>query len=251
MIVDNPRGNYKFIKGIDPFSSGSVAHPGYEVVHVTFNPFPPLHKGFDLIERHLQSIGRPIHALCGMELRIPKPLSLQGFGEFNQPYIKKLEGWGLPVEGLNPVARTNVAIEVNPVPEPSVFGFSYTVPSQHLGVTFMMAGSAEVSRAGESGAAEIISHGDVSTAGMRQKAEFVLQTMNERLQEMEVTWAEVTTVEIYTVHNIHPLMETTLLPPLKSANRCGILWHYARPPVVELECEMDARGVYQELVLPG
>jgi hypothetical protein len=251
MIVDNAKGNYRFIKGIEPFSSGAVAHPGYEIVHVTFNPFPPLQKGFDLIERHLQSLGRPIQALCGMELRIPKPLSLQAFNEFNQPYIKKLASWALPVEGLNPVARTNVAIEVNPVSEPSVYGFSYTVPSPHKGVTFIMAGAAEVSRSGEGGGSEIISHGDVSTAGMRQKAEFVLQTLTERLQEMEVTWTGVTTVEVYTVHNLHPLMETTILPALKGANRCGILWHYARPPVVELECEMDGRGVRQELVLPG
>ena len=73
MLVDNPKGNYKFIRGIGPFSSGCVAHPGYEVVHVTFNPFPPLQKGYDLIERHLQSLQRPMTALGGMELRISKP----------------------------------------------------------------------------------------------------------------------------------------------------------------------------------
>ena len=251
MIVDSPKGNFKFIKGIGPFSSGSVAHPGYEIVHATFNPLPPLPKGFELIERHLQSLKRPVQALCGMELRIPKPLSSQAFNEFNQPYIKKLESWALPVDGLNPVARTNVAIAVNPVSEPSVYGFSYTVPSQHKGATFVTAGAAEVRRSGEGAGYEIISHGDVSTAGMRQKAEYVLQILDARLQEMKVAWADVTTVEIYTVHNIYPLMETTVLPALKSANHHGIRWHYARPPVVEAECEMDARGVHQELVLPG
>jgi hypothetical protein len=251
MLVDNPKGNYQFIRGIGPFSSGCVAHPGYEVVHVTFNPFPPLQKGYDLIERHLQSLQRPMTALGGMELRIPKPLSAQGFNEFNQPYIKKLESWGLIMEGLNPVARTNVAIAVNPVAEPSVYGFSYTVPSPHQGTTFVMAGAAEMDRPGEGGGSQIIGHGDVSTAGLRQKAEFVLQILEGRLQEMQVTWAEVTTVEIYTVHNIHPLMETTILPTLKNANRFSLHWHYARPPVVELECEMDTRGVRQELVLPG
>jgi len=86
---------------------------------------------------------------------------------------------------------------------------------------------------------------------MRQKAQYVLQTLNARLQEMQVAWADVTTVEIYTVHNIQPLMETTILPALKSANHHGIRWHYTRPPIVEAECEMDARGGHQELVLPG
>ncbi|HJY80540.1 MAG TPA: RidA family protein, partial [Candidatus Binatia bacterium] len=87
MLVDNPPGNFQFLKGIGPFSSGVVAHPGYEVVHVTFHPLPPLQRGFELVERHLQRNQRPLKALCGMELRIPQSLSRQAFNEFNQPYI--------------------------------------------------------------------------------------------------------------------------------------------------------------------
>jgi hypothetical protein len=250
MLIDNPAGNFRFLKGIGPFSSGVVAHPGYEVVHVTFHPLPPLQRGFELIERHLQRNQRPLNALCGMELRIPQPFSRQGFNEFNQPYIDKLAGWNLLVNGLNPVARTNVAPTVNPVSEPSVYGFSYTVPMQHGGATFVVSGAAEV-QLGESGEYNIISHGDTSTAGLRQKAEQVLQSMTNRLRALQVTWAEVTTVEIYTVHNLHPLLATTVLPALQGASRYGVHWHYARPPVVELECEMDVRGVRQEIILPG
>jgi hypothetical protein len=36
-----------------------------------------------------------------------------------------------------------------------------------------------------------------------------------------------------------------------AAGRHGIRWHYARPPVVDVEYEMDVRGVHQELILPG
>ena len=151
---------------------------------------------------------------------------------------------------LNPVARTNVAPAINPVSEPSVYGFSYTVPAQQEGVTFVVSGAPEVRR-GESEEYNIISHGDTSTAGLRQKAEYVLQSLTARLQGLQVTWADVTTVEIYTVHDLHPLLATTILPALQAANRYGIRWHYARPPVVELECEMDVRGVRQEIILPG
>jgi hypothetical protein len=250
MLVDNPAGNFHFLKGIDPFSSGAVAHSGYEVVHVTFHPLPPLQRGFELVERHLQRSQRPLNALCGMELRIPQPFSRQAFNEFNRPYINKLASWNLLVDGLNPVARTNVAPTVNPVSEPSVYGFSYTVPAQHEGATFVVAGAAET-RLRENGEYDIISHGDTSTAGLRQKAEHVLQSMTSRLQGLRVTWADVTTVEIYTVHDVHPLLATTILPALQGANRHGVRWHYARPPVVELECEMDVRGVRQEIILPG
>ena len=178
MLIDNPRGNYQFLEGIEPFSSGVVAPPGYEIVHVNFHPLPPLQKGFEAIERHLQQSQRPLHALCGMELRIPQPLSVQGFREFNQPYIKKLADWNLLVDGRNPVARTNVALAVNPVAEPSVYGFSYTVPTQHAGKTFVISGTPELrSRDGQR---EIVALGDVSPVGVRQKLETVLQVLTTR-----------------------------------------------------------------------
>ena len=75
MLIPNPAGNFSFIKGIEPFSFGAVAHSGYEIVHVTLHPLPSLQQGFTLVERHLQSLQRPLQALCGMELRIPRPLS--------------------------------------------------------------------------------------------------------------------------------------------------------------------------------
>ena len=138
VLIDNPKGGFQFIKGSGPYSSGAVASPGYEVVHAIFNPLPQLWDAFAIIESHLREAGQPLEALCGMELRIPKALSIEDFNEFNQPYIERLKQWGTHVDGLNPVARTNVAIEVNPVPAPSVYGFSYTVPSDHEGKTFVV-----------------------------------------------------------------------------------------------------------------
>jgi hypothetical protein len=249
MLMTHPTGNYTFIKGIGPFSSGCKAQPGHEIVHASVHPLPPLQTGFALIERHLQNLGRPIQAVCGMELRIPQPLSSQAFNEFNASYIKQLADWNMLVDGLNPVARTNVAPTIHPVTEPSLYGFSYTVPSQHQSTTFVLSGSAETRRSEGGEGYEIVSQGDVSPEGMRQKAAHVLDNLMARLQELEVTWADVTTTQLYTVHNIHPLLETTLRPTQES--RHGLQWHYARPPVTELEYEMDARGVQQECVLPG
>ena len=249
MIIEQPDGNYTFIKSTGPFSSGCRAQPGYEIVYATFHPLTPLEKGYDLIARHLQDLSRPIQALCGMELRIPQPLSPQGFAEFNAPYGKRLADWNILVDGLNPTARTNVALAVHPVAEPSLYGFSYTVPADHDHPTFVLSGAAEIRRS-EKGS-EIVSHGDVSVQGLSQKAQYILQTLEARLQELTVAWTDVTTVELYTVHNVHPLLETVLLPGVASGSRHGLRWHYARPPVVEVECEMGARGVYQECVLPG
>lgn len=250
MLMQQPIGNYTFIKGIGPFCSGCKAQPGYEIVHARFHPLPALQAGFGLIERHLQSLGRPIQALCGMELRIPQSLSAQAFAEFNAPYITRLTDWGLPVDGVNPVARTNVAPAVHPPAEPAVYGFSYTLPSQYRGTTFVLSGSAETQRRSDGGEGyDIVSHGDVSPGGLTRKADHVLDILAARLRELEVGWTNVTTVQVYTVHDIHALLETSLRPAQQS--RHGLQWHYARPPVTELEYEMDARGVRQECVVPG
>ncbi len=249
MLTESRKGGFQFIKGSGPYSSGAVAAAGYEVVHAIFNPLPPLWNAFTIIEKHLEAAGRPLDAVCGMELRIPKPLSIEGFNEFNRPYIDRLKQWGTHVDGLNPVARTNVALEVNPVSQPSVYGFSYTVPSDYQGKTFVIAGAGEL-RSASLTAEEIVSRGDVTTEGMRAKVEQVLRTtMAERLEAMTVAWSDVTQSNVYTVHNIHPLMASTILPGLHEAARHGIRWHFARPPVLEIEFEMDMRGVRREITV--
>ena len=249
MLIANVAGNYRFIAGIAPFSLGAVADPGYEIVHVRFQLLPNLREGLALIERYLTEFGRPIHALCGIELRIPNPLTLQNFYEFNRPYAEKIASWNLLIDGLNPVARSNVALAVDQVSEAVVYGFSYTVPAATKAKTFIVAGAPEMPVTGTE--RDIIARGDVSPAGLRKKASFVLDAMSTNLRELEVTWSDVTAIEVYSVHDLHPLFESTILPALQGAGRRGICLHYARPPVVELEFEMDVRGVHKELVLSG
>ncbi|MBI3798764.1 MAG: hypothetical protein HY268_17585 [Deltaproteobacteria bacterium] len=45
MLIDNPTGNSKFLKGFGPFSAGGDAHSGYEIVHVTFHALPSWQRG--------------------------------------------------------------------------------------------------------------------------------------------------------------------------------------------------------------
>jgi hypothetical protein len=248
-LIDHPHGGYRFLKGIGPFSSGCRAAPGYEVVHAVFHSLPPLDAGFDSIEQHLRSIGRPIQALCGMELRIAAPLSVAAFDAFNAPYIAKLKSWDVFVGELNPVARTNVAPEPDRVSRPSVYGFSYTVESQRMAPTLIAAGGGELksARLDES---EIVRFGDTSPGGLAEKAEAVLGIMSKRLAGMEADWSLVTAADVYCVHNIHAILESTILPRLKEASRRGVHWFNARPPVTGIDFEMDVRVVGQEIVLP-
>lgn len=248
-LSENKRGGFRFLRGIAPYSSGAVALPDYEVVHATLLRPPPYEKGFDLIDQHLQQQRRPGQALCGVELRSPKPFTFGGFIEFNGGYIRQLERRRILVDGLNPVARTNVAPETDPPRGVSLYGFSYTAPAERLKrPTFVVAGAGEL--VGERlAASDIVARGDLSPAGLRAKVQQVLKLMDDRLHGLGVAWGDVTVVEVYTAHNIFPLLKPLLLPRLGPAGMHGMRWHFARPPIEEIEFEMDVRGCARELVL--
>ncbi|MGH7987296.1 MAG: 2-amino-5-chloromuconate deaminase CnbZ [Candidatus Binataceae bacterium] len=248
MLIDNVNGNYAFIRGIDAFSSGAVARPGFEIVHAALKPLLPLAAGFNLVEAHLRELKRPLGALCGMELRIPKALTPAQFEEFNRPYVEKLASWRLLIDDMNPLARTNVALEAQPVDEASLAGFFYTIAADAKAPTLVLAGAPEIKARG-AGRAGIVAAGDTSSEGMRQKMECVFEVLSARLAELALSWNGVTAVNLYSVHDVHPLMASTVARTLGATSRYGLNWIYARPPVTGLELEIDAHAVRRELVL--
>jgi len=248
MLVENKRGNYFFLKGIAPYSAGVIAARGFEVVHVRLPRYIPLPAGFDAVEAHLRRAGRPRQAMCGMELRSPKPFSFTGFSQFNAGYIDVLEKWGILVDGMNPVARTNIAPAVNPPVEPSLYGFSYTVPSKAKRKTFVVAGAGELPE-GSLEPKDVVRRGDSSAAAIQEKARFVMGLMEGRLRGLSVGWSDITVSEIYTVHDIRPFIEQELLIRLEEGGAHGLTWHYSRPPIESIEYEMDLRGCVTEVVI--
>lgn len=249
MVIENSNGGFRFIRGSAAFcSSGVVAAPGFEIVRASFRPLAALAAGFDFIERHLVSVGRTASSMCGIELRIPKALSNDGFDEFNRGYLKRLKQWNVNVEGLNPITRTNVALEPSPVSQPSMLGFYYTVPAASAAQTFVLAGAAEIKSRG-TGNPEIVAQGDLSTAGLRMKTECVMDELAGRLREMNVGWRDASAINLYTVHDAHTILVETLLPALGEAAGRGITWHHARPPVVGIELEIDGHAVNHEMIV--
>ena len=171
-LIPHPQGDYLFLPGISPYSCGVVSAPGFEIAHVTFRHPIAYRRMFDLIEQHLKDQGRPKAALCGIELRSPRPFTFSGFAEFNAGYSKILEDWGLFVDGINPVARTNVAPEVDPPSEPALFGFSYTRPCDPaLPPTFVVSGAGELPE-GVLAHEAIIRVGDTSVRGDDPEGDF-------------------------------------------------------------------------------
>src|SRR5580658_1515688 len=106
MLVANPKGGYSFLKGIAPYSAGAVANADFEIERARLAKPLPLAEAFVRLDAHLAALGRTPQALCGMELRSPRPFTFKGFNDFNAGYVHLLEKRNMLVGGLNPVART-------------------------------------------------------------------------------------------------------------------------------------------------
>ena len=248
MLLKNSLGHYHFWKGIAPYSAGVVADPGYEIVHVRFAQPLPLAAGLARVRTEVAAAGRPIHALCAMALRSPRPFTFTGFNEFNAGYVKMLVAWGLLVDGQNPVARTNIAPELSAPPAPAVYSFSYTVPSSVKARTFVVAGAGELPE-GSLDPHDVVRLGETSPDALRAKIRFVMGLMTGRLKGLGVAWDQVTTSNVYTVHPICGEIEKEIVRPMGAGAAHGFTWHYSRPPIESIEYEMDLRGVRREVVL--
>jgi len=245
-LIDHPSGNYRFLPGIAPYSCGVVSTPGFEIGHVTFQHPVPYRQGFDRVAKFLETVQRPKAALCAMELRSPQPFTFPGFADFNHEYSEILKSWGLFVDGVNPVARTNVAPEVTPPSEPLLYGFSYSRQIAGTALpTFVVAGAGELPE-GILQRDSIVALGDVSPSGLETKARFVMDLMESRLRGLGVGWERVTAVDIYTVHPLSLLLRDIVLRRMRPADSHGVHWHFSRPPIQEIEYEMDLRGVRLE-----
>ncbi|MFO0919526.1 MAG: hypothetical protein U0872_14600 [Planctomycetaceae bacterium] len=248
-LTNHPTGNYRFLPGIAPYSCGVIADAGYEIVHVKLAEPVPWRTGFDQATHFLAQRHRPKAALCAIELRSPRPFTFAGFSEFNQSYAQVLKEWEVFVDGVNPVARTNVAPELDPPAEPVLYGFSFTQPSApSTPPTFVVAGAGELPE-GILARQDIVALGDLSEQGLSAKARFVVGLMQQRLKGLGVDGSCPTALDVYTVHDVHRLIVDPLLQHLPAARRHGIQWHYTRPPIIDVEFEMDLRGVRTELVM--
>ena len=248
MLLSNPRGGYSFLKGISPYSGGVVSATGFTIEQARLSRPVPWKAGFERIDAHLRAARRPRQALCAIALRSPKPFSFTGFGDFNGAYAKLLASWDIPVDGINPVARTNVAPEVDPPAEPSLYSFAYTLPSAGAAKSFVVSGAGELPE-GSLDPHEVVRMGETSLEALKVKARFVLGLMDGRLGGLGVTWNDVTCTNVYTVHDVNALLAAEILPRLGRAREHGITWHYARPPIVSIEYEMDLRGCARESVI--
>ncbi len=247
-VIGFPAGGYRYLAGVFQYSGGVAAEPGFEIERVRFLRPVPLDEGFQAVEAHLRGAGRPPAALCACELRSPAPFTEDGFAAFNRLYVGTLERWGIFRDGANPVARSNVCPEIRPPATPSFYAFAYTVPARpDSRPTFHIAGSGEAPEGKGSYQERIIRRGDTSAGGLREKARYVLSEMERRMRALGFGWAQVTATQLYTVHDVYPFLVDEIV--CRGAMEHGLTWHFARPPVIGLDFEMDVRSITREIVL--
>lgn len=244
-----PPGNYRYIPAVFQYSGGAVAEPGFAIERVTFREWLPLDEGFRRAEAVIRAAGRPLTAFCACELRSPAQFSEAGFIAFNQRYCETLARWGIydPATKANPVARSNVCPEIGPPTEPCFHAVSFTVPAVGgAAPSFVVSGSGEAPEGKGAYGNYIVRRGETTPDAMVEKARSVLGEMERRLALLGAGWRQTTATQVYTVHDIHPFLGSEIVR--RGAARTGVSWHLARPPVVELEYEMDCRGVTVERV---
>jgi hypothetical protein len=240
-VLSFERGGYRFVEGVFQYSAGVAAEPGHRIVRMQFRRPVPLEEGFRRIEKIIGAAGRPLTAFCACELRSPAPFTESGFAAFNKIYVGTLERWSIYDGKSNPVARSNVCPAIDPPAEPSFHAFSYTETAADAEPSFVIAGSGEAPEGRGNYRDHIVKRGDISPDGLREKARFVLGEMERRMGALGFGWKDTTAAQLYTVHDVHPFLADEIV--WRGAARSGLTWHYNRPPVVELEYEMDCRGV--------
>ena len=232
---------------IEAYSAGVISDADHEIVHASLERPVALAEGFDIIGRMVNfGFGRPLAALCAIELRSPRPMTLSEFGSLNRRYSAVVAGLGLLLADGNPIARTNVVPLKSPPDEPSLSGFSLTLP-RRLSVqtdTFVIAGAAELNGPSEG---NIVRRGDRSPGAVEEKVHFVLNRQAGRLAALEGARSSITAVNVYTALDISSTLASILAQMAPHLARFH--WHAALPPIQELDFEMDLRSVNREIVI--
>ncbi len=247
MTVESAGGGYEFIPGPPFASNGVVASPGMTIQRGMFAEPILLPEGYEAVRSYLDSVGRPLEALCGFDLRLPAARTFQDFVAFNGEYLAQLDAWALLRDGSSPLARPNVAPVSGAPSRPAVLAFSYTVDCRSAGDTFVVSGVPEVPD-DATGPQDVVRLGETSADALLEKLRFVVGAVGARVVALGAQWNNTVAVHLYAAHDlafslVRELSERGIVPVH------GITWHDAAPPVDLLELEVDVRRYSREITV--
>jgi hypothetical protein len=242
-VLEFTPGAYRFVPSVFQYSAGAAALPGHRVVRETLAKPVAVAQGFEMIEARLKMNGLPLTRFCACELRSPGQFTDAGFKAFNELYVVTLKKWGIMGDdNVNPVARSNVCPDIGAPTEPSFYAFSYVVDGDGP-PSAVISGGAEAQEGSGPYAERIVRFEETSADALQEKALHVVGEMQRRLKLLDFDWTDTTAVQAYSVRNFHHVMPEMAQ---RGVLNKGLTWHYARPPVIGLEYEMDCRVVHDE-----
>ena len=139
---------------------------------------------------------------------------------------------------ITPPSSTNVCPVEGAPAAPSLHAFAFTVPSDHPR-TFVISGVADVPDGRGSYPDRIVRRGERSPEALREKERFVLAELERRMAALGVGWADATASRAYSAHAFGEYLKRATAPSVLSLER-------SRPPLLELDFEMDCRGTLRE-----
>src|SRR5260370_23225130 len=109
------------------------------------------------------------------------------------------------VDGINPVARTNVAPVAGPPSEPSLYSFAYTAPAESSPASFVVSGAGEMPE-GSANPEDVLRRGETSRDAIAAKALCVLDVLHGRWLGLGANWNQLTTTNVYPEHDVNAVL---------------------------------------------
>jgi hypothetical protein len=236
-------GTYRYLPAIPAYSAGAAAEPGYAITGLRFAQPSPIGAAFALLDHELEARELTSHAIVGFALRSPEPVGFGSFSDFNDEYRKQLIERDLLDGEHNPIARTNVCPVHGRPAEPVILAAFIVRPAEDLPPgDFVVAGAGEVD--GALAPENIVAFRDLSQSGLTRKAEFVLGEILTRIEALGGKPDGPNIINEYSAHAIEGLAEL-IERRLPAASRSGYVHWSARPPIADIEFEMDCRRISQ------
>jgi hypothetical protein len=235
-------GGFRYVDaGIDFASPAVGSLPGFAIERALLAPTEHVDESYEAARHVVERAGRPLSALCGLELHSPKATPIAEFDMYSRFYLSKLDAWGvLTHDKTSPLARTNVVPACGTGPLPVVVACSYTVPTSADTVYFVTAGTPEKPE-GASHPEGIVRPGETSDDALQEKIRCVTDVLEGRVAAVGGTWDGTAEFHFYSARRNAFGLQRELLAQRRRLPRHGITDHFAAPPVDDLELEADVR----------
>jgi hypothetical protein len=240
-MLKHPTGGYGYLESTLSFASaGVVSLPGFAIERLVLPAPIPLAEGFARVAGYLDSVGRPLDALCGLELRIPEMMQWEAFSQLNAAYVAQLADWGLVIDGVPPLTRTNVSPGRAVVAEASLYAASYTVPSERGASGLVISGIPEIPP-GASYPSGVLRPGETSGDALAAKVACAVDAVATYIRELGQEWTGRADVHVYSEHDEVPALVLDALALRDVVPVHGLVVHRVATPVPDLELEIDVR----------